>query len=100
MTRTLNNRFDVAPGVVLWPEALARDEQQALVAEVFARAEIAPFYRPVMPKSGKPFSVEETNFGSLGWVSDVSVTATTKSTRRREARGRPFRICSSNSGES
>lgn len=72
MTRPLNNRLDVAPGVVLWPEALARDDQQALVAEVFARTDIAPFYRPVMPKSGKPFSVEETNFGSLGWVSDVS----------------------------
>ncbi len=23
-----------------------------------------------MPKSGKPFSVEETNFGPLGWISD------------------------------
>ncbi len=23
-----------------------------------------------MPKSGKPFSVEETNFGELGWVAD------------------------------
>ncbi len=34
------------------------------------RAEAAPFYRPVMPGSGKAFSVEETNFGSLGWYSD------------------------------
>lgn len=25
-----------------------------------------------MPGSGKPFSVEETNFGPLGWVSDKS----------------------------
>jgi DNA oxidative demethylase len=32
----------------------------------------APLYRPTMPKSGKPFSVEETNFGELGWVSDTS----------------------------
>jgi alkylated DNA repair protein (DNA oxidative demethylase) len=24
-----------------------------------------------MPKTGKPFSVEETNFGSLGWISDA-----------------------------
>jgi DNA oxidative demethylase len=72
MTRQPNNRLDIAPGIVLWPEALSRDEQHALVRDVFARAEEAPFYRPVMPKSGKPFSVEETNFGSLGWVSDVS----------------------------
>jgi alkylated DNA repair protein (DNA oxidative demethylase) len=34
------------------------------------RARQAPFYRPEMPGSGKPFSVEETNFGPLGWVSD------------------------------
>ncbi len=30
----------------------------------------APPYRPVMPGSGTPFSVEESNFGPLGWVSD------------------------------
>jgi alkylated DNA repair protein (DNA oxidative demethylase) len=27
-------------------------------------------YKPVMPGSGKEFSVAETNFGSLGWISD------------------------------
>ncbi len=32
----------------------------------------APLYRPVMPKTGKAFSVEESNFGTLGWVSDQS----------------------------
>ena len=35
-----------------------------------ARVGEAPFYRPRMPGNGKPFSVEETNFGPLGWVSD------------------------------
>jgi len=30
----------------------------------------APLYRPVMPGSGKAFSVEQSNFGKLGWVSD------------------------------
>lgn len=69
---TLHQRLDVMPGVVVWPEALTRDIQKELVREIFARAADAPFYRPVMPKSGKPFSVEETNFGSLGWVSDIS----------------------------
>jgi alkylated DNA repair protein (DNA oxidative demethylase) len=63
-------RLDVAPGVVLWPGALAREDQRALVHEVFSRFAAAPLYRPLMPKSGKPFSVEETNFGELGWVSD------------------------------
>src|ERR1700685_906908 len=66
------SKLDVMPGVVLWPEALTRAAQQDLVREIFARAEGAPFYRPVMPKSGKPFSVEETNFGPLGWVSDIA----------------------------
>src|SRR5581483_10740489 len=32
----------------------------------------APFYRPAMPGSGKSFSVEQTSFGELGWVSDKS----------------------------
>jgi alkylated DNA repair protein (DNA oxidative demethylase) len=65
-------KFEVAPGVFFWPEALTRAAQEELAREVFARAEDAPFYRPVMPKSGKPFSVEETNFGTLGWVSDMA----------------------------
>lgn len=66
------SKLDVMPGVVLWPEAFTRAEQEALLREIFARVEEAPFYRPVMPKSGQPFSVEETNFGALGWVSDIA----------------------------
>ena len=66
----LANRMVVAPGVTLWPGALDAVAQAALVGEVFQRVEAAPFYRPVMPGSGKAFSVEETNFGSLGWYSD------------------------------
>jgi alkylated DNA repair protein (DNA oxidative demethylase) len=70
--RESRSKLDVMPGVILWPEAFTRPEQEALVREIFARVEEAPFYRPVMPKSGKPFSVEETNFGTLGWVSDIT----------------------------
>lgn len=66
----LDNRLVVAPGVTLWPGALDAVAQAALVGEVFQCAEATPFYRPVMPGSGKAFSVEETNFGSLGWYSD------------------------------
>jgi alkylated DNA repair protein (DNA oxidative demethylase) len=62
----------IAPGIALWREWFGRREQEALIAEIFARAEQAPFYRPTMPNSGKPFSVEETNFGPLGWYSDKS----------------------------
>jgi alkylated DNA repair protein (DNA oxidative demethylase) len=66
----LSKPLEIGPGILLWREALERHAQQALVSEVFALAKHAPFYRPRMPISGKPFSVEETNFGPLGWVSD------------------------------
>ncbi|HEY8696925.1 MAG TPA: alpha-ketoglutarate-dependent dioxygenase AlkB [Rhizomicrobium sp.] len=65
-------RLEIGPGISLWREALDRAAQQSLVADILARAEQAPFYKPRMPISGKPFSVEETNFGPLGWVSDES----------------------------
>ena len=60
----------VAPGVTYWPERMNGSQQRALLSEVFARVEQAPFFKPTMPGSGKPFSVEMTNFGPLGWVSD------------------------------
>ena len=62
----------IAPGVMLWRERFSRAEQQALLEEVMARIAHAPFYRPAMPGSGKEFSVQESNFGPLGWVSDKS----------------------------
>jgi DNA oxidative demethylase len=65
-------KLAVMDGVTLWPGGLDGEEQAALMAEVFRLAETTPFYRPVMPKSGKPFSVEETNFGPLGWISDIA----------------------------
>jgi alkylated DNA repair protein (DNA oxidative demethylase) len=68
----LSNRIDVADGVTLWPQAFDAAAQAALVADVFAKIEAAPFCKPLMPGSGKPFSVEETNFGTLGWISDRS----------------------------
>ena len=52
------NRVEVAPGVVLWPERLAPDEQRALADDVFARMERAPLYHATMPKSGAAMSVE------------------------------------------
>ncbi|MES2254092.1 MAG: alpha-ketoglutarate-dependent dioxygenase AlkB [Pseudomonadota bacterium] len=57
---------------MLWREKFSKNEQQALLQDVLARIENAPFYRPVMPGSGNPFSVEESNLGPLGWVSDKS----------------------------
>jgi alkylated DNA repair protein (DNA oxidative demethylase) len=65
-------RLQIAPGVTHWRERLDRAAQSALLNDVLARVELAPFYRPVMPKTAAPFSVLETNFGTLGWISDRS----------------------------
>jgi len=58
-------------GFSIFPAAVDRNGQESLLAEVLAAIEQAPLYRPVTP-GGKPFSVEMTNFGPLGWVSDRS----------------------------
>lgn len=58
------------PGVMLWREKFSRLQQQALLNDVLARLEAAPLYPPRMPGSDKEFSVQESNFGTLGWVSD------------------------------
>jgi alkylated DNA repair protein (DNA oxidative demethylase) len=66
------SKLTITDGVFLWPGALDAKAQSDLLVEILAKIETAPFYRPVMPGSGKAFSVEETNFGSLGWISDRS----------------------------
>jgi alkylated DNA repair protein (DNA oxidative demethylase) len=63
-------KITIAPGVILWREKFSPSQQKELLDAVMARLAQAPLYRPVMPDTGKPFSVEESNFGSLGWVSD------------------------------
>lgn len=65
-------KLAIAPGVFLWREKFSPLQQKHLLDEVTARLKQAPLYRPVMPRTGKAFSVEESNFGSLGWVSDKS----------------------------
>ncbi|HEY8950591.1 MAG TPA: alpha-ketoglutarate-dependent dioxygenase AlkB [Rhizomicrobium sp.] len=63
-------KLTIADGVFLWPQAFDAASQTTLLAEILLKIEAAPFYKPVMPGSGKAFSVEETNFGLLGWISD------------------------------
>ena len=60
----------LGPGIFLWREYFPPAAQKTLLDDVLARLEKVPLYRPVMPRTGKPFSVEESNFGRLGWVSD------------------------------
>jgi len=66
----MTGKMDAAPGVAYWPERLKPAEQAELLADILARVKLAPFYRPAMPGTGKPMSVEMTNFGPLGWVTD------------------------------
>lgn len=56
-------------GFSLFPAALDRQAQADLVQTVLSAVCDAPFHSPVTP-GGKPFSVQMSNLGPLGWVSD------------------------------
>ena len=57
-------------GVEYHPGVLDRLAQEALMEALRAAVKEAPLFTPVMPRTGRPFSVRMTNLGSLGWVSD------------------------------
>ncbi|MCF3935523.1 alpha-ketoglutarate-dependent dioxygenase AlkB [Acuticoccus sp. M5D2P5] len=59
-----------ADGVSIHPNYLTGEAQAALLADIEAVIAAAPFFRPTMPRTGAPFSVEMTNCGPLGWVAD------------------------------
>jgi len=63
-------KLAILPGVYLWREYFQPPAQKALLDTVLEKLEAAPLYRPAMPGTGKLFSVEESNFGALGWVAD------------------------------
>jgi DNA oxidative demethylase len=58
------------PGLRLIPGFLDRAQQAQLVAELRDIVLRAPLFTPLMPGTGRPFSVRMTNCGELGWVSD------------------------------
>jgi alkylated DNA repair protein (DNA oxidative demethylase) len=60
----------ITSGVDHFPGFLDRAAQEALRDEILAILGEAPLFRPRMPRTGKPFSVEMSNCGPLGWVSD------------------------------
>jgi DNA oxidative demethylase len=60
----------LVPGCIHYPGFLDRDAQEALVVALRDVVRQAPLFTPVMPGTGKPFSVRMTNCGPLGWVSD------------------------------
>lgn len=61
----------VVPGCTWYPGYLDAGAQQAMVGALRSLITEAPLFQPVMPRTGKPFSVRMTNLGSLGWVSDI-----------------------------
>jgi alkylated DNA repair protein (DNA oxidative demethylase) len=60
----------MTPGLRYLPGHLALPEQRQLVEDLRVAVAAAPLFTPVMPRTGRPFSVRMTNLGSLGWVSD------------------------------
>ncbi|ORE92439.1 AlkB, alkylated DNA repair protein [Stappia sp. 22II-S9-Z10] len=59
-----------ADGLAILPGRITPAEQRALAEDIRKIIKKAPLFQPVMPRTGKPFSVEMTNCGPLGWVSD------------------------------
>jgi DNA oxidative demethylase len=57
-------------GLNYHPGFLDQNAQLALVDALRAAVAEAPLFTPIMPRTGRPFSVRMTNLGQLGWVSD------------------------------
>jgi DNA oxidative demethylase len=58
------------PGLSYRPSFLDRQAQEELINLLRELVAEAPLFQPVMPRTGRPFSVRMTNLGPLGWVSD------------------------------
>jgi DNA oxidative demethylase len=57
-------------GLKLYSGFLDETAQAAILEHLRTAIRQAPLFTPIMPRTGKPFSVRMTNLGSLGWVSD------------------------------
>lgn len=57
-------------GVKHFPGFLGREAQESVVSALREVVLTAPLFIPLMPRTGRPFSVRMTNMGELGWVSD------------------------------
>ncbi|MFZ3034117.1 MAG: alpha-ketoglutarate-dependent dioxygenase AlkB [Parvibaculum sp.] len=56
-------------GLTLYPGRIDPAGQRALVAALEPALAAAPPFRPLMPRTRKPWSIHQTNLGSLGWLS-------------------------------
>jgi DNA oxidative demethylase len=63
--------LEISDGVRYYPAFLSAEQQQEWVKTLHVLVQQAPFFTPIMPRTGKPFSVSMSNCGSLGWVSDI-----------------------------
>lgn len=59
-------------GFRLLPGYFSREQQAGLVSDVVCALQDAPLFTPSMPRTGKPLSVQMSNFGPLGWIADRS----------------------------
>ncbi|MGV8997598.1 MAG: alpha-ketoglutarate-dependent dioxygenase AlkB family protein [Parvibaculaceae bacterium] len=64
--KSLDTGFE---GVRLYPGWFDSKAQRALVESLASALRAAPLYRPTMPRTGKPWSIRQTNLGPLGWLS-------------------------------
>jgi alkylated DNA repair protein (DNA oxidative demethylase) len=71
MTVSAPQKIEVAQGAAYYPGFLDLAAQRALLDDLRAVIASVPLYRPRMPRTGKAFSVQMTNCGPLGWVSDI-----------------------------
>jgi len=60
------------PGFLHITQHLSELRQQQILHDVRTGLRIAPLFQPVMPRSGRPLSVQMSNFGTLGWLSDTA----------------------------
>lgn len=60
-----------ADGALYVPDFLDKSEQILAYSCVQKIFEQAPLFSPTMPKTNQPMSVQMSNCGRLGWVSDV-----------------------------
>lgn len=58
------------PGLRYLPGHFGPEAQRQLVEALRSAVAAAPLFVPVMPRTGRPFTVRMTNLGTLGWVSD------------------------------
>jgi len=56
-------------GFIYLPDYVSEKGQLELLEAVRRVLVQSPIFRPTMPRSGRPFSVEMSNCGTLGWVS-------------------------------